>query len=126
MDEQPGLSDQYRTASPWPMFVAFGIPIAEVGILFDLFALSVGGLLLFCGSVAGLLQEAGYVETPWPALVAAAALCIVVGGVLGFTDLVSLGTVDLVTRGQAVLVAGVLLGLGGLVGRVFGRGPARV
>lgn len=126
MDEQPGLSDQYRRASPWPMFVAFGIPIAEVGILFDLFALSVGGLLLFCGSVAGMLQEAGYAETPWPPLVFCGGLCLVVGAVLAFTDLVSLGTVDLVTRGQAILVAGGILGVGGVAGALFGSDLARV
>jgi hypothetical protein len=126
MDDQPGLSDQYRRASPWPMFVAFGIPIAELGILFDVFALSVGGLLLFCGSVAGMLGESGYARAPWRPLLALAALCVVAGGVLGFTDLVSLGSIDLATRGQAILVAGVLLVLGGVGGAVFVRDPDRV
>jgi ribose/xylose/arabinose/galactoside ABC-type transport system permease subunit len=126
MDDQPGLSDQYRRASPWPMFVAFGIPIAELGILFGVFALSVGGLILFCGSVAGMLQESGYAETPWPPLVGLAVVCVLAGAVLGFTDLVSLGSVDLATRGQAILVAGVLLGLGGVGGAVFATDPDRV
>ena len=64
MDEQPGLSEQYRRASPWPLFIALGLPIAEIGVLFGLVPLAVGGLLLFVGSVAGIVQESGYVERP--------------------------------------------------------------
>ena len=64
MDEDPALSEGYRMASPWPVFVALGIPISELGILFDLFPVTVGGLLLFCGSVAGMAREAGYVRSP--------------------------------------------------------------
>ena len=84
MDDQPGLSDQYRMASPWPIFVALGIPLAELGILFDVFVVAVGGLLLFCGSVTGLLREAGYAKTTWRPLAVFALLLFVVGGVLAF------------------------------------------
>jgi hypothetical protein len=113
MDENPGLSEQYRKASPWPLFVALGIPISEIGILFDLFALAVGGLLLFCGSVAGLLHEAGYVSTPWRPLGVLAVALVGLGAALAFTD------VQLVTRGYAIIAAGVILLLGGVVGEVF-------
>ncbi|MGM0592313.1 MAG: DUF7541 family protein [Halobacteriota archaeon] len=112
MDEQPGLSEQYRMASPWPMFVALGIPIAEIGILFGLLPIAVGGLLLFCGSVAGILQEAGYVRTPWPALVVMAVILGVVGSVFVFTD------VSLPARGYAILVAAGMLFVGAVVGSV--------
>jgi hypothetical protein len=113
MDEQPGLSDQYRMASPWPLFVALGIPIAELGILFDLFPLAVGGLILFCGSVSGMLQEAGYAAAPWRPLGALAVVLVAIGVLFLFTDL------SLVTRGYAIIVAGVLLLLGGVVGELF-------
>lgn len=110
MDDAPGLSDQYRTASPWPMFVALGLPIAEVGILFDVFPVAVGGLLLFCGSIAGLVDESGYAATPWRPLVVLAVLCLLAGAALAFTS------IGLVTRGYAVIAAGVLLLVGAVVG----------
>lgn len=112
MDETPGLSDQYRMASPWPLFVALGIPISEIGILFDLFPVAVGGLLLFCGSVAGMSHESGYAKTPWRALVVLAAILFVAGGALAFTD------VSLVTRGYAIIAAGAILLVGGVVGEL--------
>lgn len=112
MDENPGVSDQYRTASPWPLFVALGIPVTEVGILFDLFPVAVGGVVLLCGSVAGMAEEADYVDEPWGALGALAALCLVVGAALAVV-------VDSPTRGYAVVVAGALLLAGGIAGRLF-------
>jgi hypothetical protein len=113
MDEQPGLSDQYRMASPWPIFIALGIPIAELGILFDLFPVAVGGLLLFCASVSGILQEAGYVDSPWRALGVLAVVLVAVGVAFVVSDL------NLVTRGYAVITAGALLLLGGIAGELF-------
>lgn len=113
MDEQPGLSDQYRMASPWPIFVAFGIPIAELGILFDVFVVAVGGLLLFCGSLTGLIREAGYAKTAWRPLAAFAALLLAIGGALVVTD------VNLVTRGYAIITAGAFLAAVGIGGELF-------
>ncbi|MFB6160150.1 MAG: cox cluster protein [Haloferacaceae archaeon] len=118
MDETPGLSDQYRTASPWPVFVALGIPLSELGILFDVFALAVGGLVLFCGSVAGMLQEAGYVETPWRALGAMAVLLLSAGAVL------LVGVSGFASRGTAVVVAGGLMLVAGVAGELFATGRA--
>jgi hypothetical protein len=112
MDENPGLSDQYRTASPWPLFVALGIPISELGLLFDLFALAVGGLVLFCGSVTGMLREAGYVETPWRALGGFGVALVALGVGLAFGP-------GYVTRGYAVAGAGVVLLGGAVVGTLF-------
>lgn len=113
MDETPGLSDQYRMASPWPLFVALGIPISEIGILFDLFPVAVGGLLLFSGSVAGMAYESGYAETPWRALAVLSVILSVFGGALVVAD------VDLVTRGYAILAAALILLVGGVVGELF-------
>jgi hypothetical protein len=112
MDENPGVSDQYRTASPWPLFVALGIPISEVGLLFDLFPVAVGGLVLFCGSVAGMADEAGYVDRPWGTLGVLAALCFAGGLALAFA-------VGQPTRGYATITAGALLMAGGVAGRLF-------
>jgi len=111
MDEQPGLSDEYRKASPWPVFVAFGLAIFEVGIVMALFPVAVGGLLLFVGSVVGVLRESGYVADPWKGLVTASVVCLAVGAAIAFT------TTDAVRlRGVAVLVGGVLVLFAGVFG----------
>lgn len=120
MDENPGLSDQYRMASPWPLFIALGLPIAELGILFDLPALSVGGLLLLCGSVAGMAKEAGYAKTPWRALAVCSVLLFGLGGLLLYADTaVAAEGIRFVARGYAVIAAGGVLLLGSLVGTAF-------
>lgn len=113
MDEQPGLSEQYRMASPWPLFVALGIPISEVGILFDLLPVAVAGLVLFGGSVAGMATEAGYAKTPWNALAVLGAILLVGGGALVFAD------ATLLTRGYAVIGSAVLLFVAAAVGRLY-------
>lgn len=118
MDEQPGLSDQYRRASPWPIFVALGIPIAEVGILFNLLPVAVAGLLLFCGSVAGMTDEAGYASSPWRPLLALAVVCFGVGAAFLYVDPQFPATIGLAERGYAVIAAGVLILAGGLLGPV--------
>src|SRR6056297_3336550 len=82
MTDEPGLSDQYRMASPWPLFVALGLTLSEVGIIIGIFAVAVGGLLLLGGSVAGILKESGYVEALWGSLFGFGALLLVAGGAL--------------------------------------------
>jgi hypothetical protein len=109
IDEDPGLSEQYRLASPWPLFVALGLPIAEVGILFDLFPVAVGGLLLFCGSISGLLEESGYSSSPWRPLVVLAGCCFALGAAFVYFDGAVPPAVSLDTRGFAVIVAGALM-----------------
>jgi hypothetical protein len=122
MEEQPGLSDQYRTASPWPVFVALGLALSEIGVFIGLFPVAVFGLLLFGGSVAGILTESGYAERPWPTL-------LVVGGALAGIALAlavtyvptaelvlsNVGEGPLFTRLVAVAVAGlVMVAMGGV------------
>ena len=114
MDEQPGLSDEYRKASPWPVFVAFGLAIFEVGIVIPLFPLAVGGMLLFVGSSVGILREAEYIANPWKGLVTAAVVAVVVGAAIAYT------TTDAIRlRGVAILVGGVLCLLGGVFGSFY-------
>lgn len=123
MDQQPGLSDQYRRASPWPLFVALGLPIAEIGILFALVPVAVGGLLLFVGSIAGITQESGYVERPWNLLAGLGVVLFVLGAALALSQVApisadafvtALGSNGLVLRGVSIVIAGAIaLGVGG-------------
>lgn len=114
-EPEPGLSEQYRMASPWPLFVALGIPIAELGIIFGLFALSVGGLLLFGGSAAGLATEAGYAKTPWRGLFGAAVPFTALGVGFAYTS------INLPDRGFAILAAAAILVAIGATGTLFAR-----
>jgi hypothetical protein len=77
--ESPGLSEEYTKASPWPLIVVLGLVLSEVGILFNLYPLSVGGLVLFVGSVSGIVHEAGYVASPWRLLSALSVALVVLG-----------------------------------------------
>ena len=131
MDAQPGLSDQYRRASPWPVFIALGLPIAEIGVLFGVVPVAVGGLLLFVGSIAGIVQESGYVERPWNLLVGLGGVLVAVGAGLALSQVplslgaftAALGSNGLVVRGVSIVLAGAIaLGVGG-VGRFMERRP---
>ncbi len=117
MDESPGLSEQYRKASPWPVFIALGVPISEIGLVFDIFPIAVGGLLLFCGCIGGILQEAGYVAQPWNALSIMALLLFALGGALLYAN-PQVG-VDMTLRAYAVLVSGIILVAGVVAGKLF-------
>lgn len=117
MEDSPGLSDQYRKASPWPVFVALGLPLSEIGLVFDLFPIAVGGLLLFCGSIVGLLLESEYAKTVWKPLVVMSGLLAVFGGLLILAD----GTTDVVllTRAYATFAAAIVMALGVIAGKLF-------
>ncbi|SHH67784.1 DUF7541 family protein [Halobaculum gomorrense] len=119
MDENPGVSEGYRVASPWPLFVALGIPIAEIGILFGLVPLAVGGLLLFCGSIAGILHENEYVASAWRGLAVLSVFVIVAGGGLWYADAATES--DLLVRAYSMIGTGVLLLLAGVGGELFAR-----
>lgn len=128
----PGLSDQYRKASPWPMLVAFGFVISELGVLLGIFPVTVGGLLLFGGTVAGILNESDYVTRSWLSLVTIAGILTVLGGlaVVLNSDLAALSLSALldparpfVYRGTSILAAAaVMFGVAatlGFIGRDF-------
>ncbi|XVH30809.1 DUF7541 family protein [Haloferacaceae archaeon DSL9] len=115
MDETPGLSDQYRKASPWPFFIAIGLVLAEVGIVFELVPVAVGGLLLFCICIAGVLRESTYVNSPWTSLAILAGLLAVFGFWLLYVD--PRVDVSLAVRAYSVLGAAVILGAGAAAGR---------
>ena len=117
MDEQPGLSDQYRKSSPWPLFIAVGLALFEVGIVLAdvLFPVAVGGMLMFVGSVVGILRESEYIDNPWKALVGCAGLAFAVGGVLWTMTAAS----SIQLRGTAIVVGGVVLLVGGVAGSLW-------
>ncbi|WP_340101878.1 DUF7541 family protein [Salinibaculum salinum] len=115
---QPGLSDQYRKASPWPMLVALGFVISEVGVVLGLFPVTVGGLLLFGGTVSGILSESGYVEQTWRSLVAFGVFLLALGALtIGLNIDPSALSVDalldtarpFVYRGSAIAASGLML-----------------
>jgi len=125
MEEQPGLSDQYRTASPWPVFVAMGLALSEVGVFIGLFPVAVFGLILFGGAIAGILTESGYVSRPWPTLVGVGGvLALLAAGIavyqLPAAELVvsNIGEGPLFTRLVAVASAGLILAAMGGAGSV--------
>lgn len=113
MDEQSGMGDQFRRVSAWPVFVAFGLAIAEFGVLTGIPPVGVGGLLLFVGSIAGILTESEYVESPWPLLTGLSFALLVVGAVLA-----TVFESGIAIRGQIIVAASVILVVGGLLGWV--------
>lgn len=116
MAEETGLSDQYPTASPWPLFVALGLALSEIGVFVGLFPVAVFGLILFGGSIAGILTESGYVERPWPTLLGVGVALIVIAAAFAIWQipvaeiaLSNVGTGPLLTRLVAVGVAGAVM-----------------
>lgn len=122
MDEQPGLSNRYRKVSPWPIFIAFGIAISEIGILFNVLPIAVGGLVLLSGSIAGMATEADYAATPWRALGVCAGVLVVLGGILFYAgSLPAAAGTRIDERGIAILVTALLLFLGAISGQYLIR-----
>jgi len=136
MNEKPGVSDRYQMASPWPLFVALGFALSEVGIVLGVFPISVGGVLLFGGSIAGILTESGYATHLWKTSALIGAGLLVVALVLAFlqgelSTTAALSAVEtpnepgyrLLSRGVSIGLAGVfLVGIGAAQ---IGRHPAR-
>lgn len=131
--DQPGLSEEYRTASPWPVFVALGFATAEVGVFLGIFPVAVAGVVLLGASVTGILRESGYVRRTWLALGGLGLAFAALGAAVVTTQVTpgSLAVAEVladpngvVGRGIAIVVAGVLLGLAAATGRVAGRAGA--
>lgn len=117
------LTPGRQKASVWPLFVALGLVISEVGIFMDgLYPVAVAGLLLFVGSVAAIVSEADYVERPWRLLGGLGALLVVAGALVLYsqvgTDLLSAFASEnsVIVRGYAVIGAGIVAMVGSLAG----------
>jgi len=129
MSEQSNVQPTSRRASPWPLFVALGFALSELGVFIGLYPIAVGGILLLGASVAGILRESRYARDLWRPL-AALGVVFVVAGTLVVATQVDPGTVDIaallaapngiVGRGLSVAGAGgilVAVALTGLVSR---------
>jgi hypothetical protein len=75
-------SERYDKTSPWPIVVVLGVVFSELGILFNVYPVAVAGLVVFVGSVSGIVHEAGYVVSPWRLLVGLGAALAVLGGAI--------------------------------------------
>ncbi|MES3516670.1 MAG: cox cluster protein [Natronomonas sp.] len=76
---EPGISERYYKTSPWPVVIVIGLVASEIGILFNLYPVAVTGLILFVGSVSGIVHEAGYVASPWRLVAGLGATLVFVG-----------------------------------------------
>lgn len=123
-----GTDPKTHLMSPWPPFVAIGLVVAEIGVVLNLIPLSVGGVVLFGGSVAGILWDASVTETPWPSLGLLGGLFSVLGTGLwasqvqtySLSAVIAVATTNgIAIRGAAVLVGGVLLIVGAVLGTVY-------
>lgn len=124
-DDTLGSPTRIHRVSPWPPFVALGFAVAEIGIVLNLVTLAIGGILLFGGSVAGILSETKYVTSPWRTLVVLGSL-FVAGGAAIYRSQVDQLPIDVLLysepinaiamRGEAIIIAGLLLLLGAIGG----------
>lgn len=124
MERRSDASGGTALSSPWPVLVAVGLAVSELGVFVGSVPFSVAGLVLFGGAAAGLAHEAGYGGSPAGPLLVAGGLLVVVGGGVWATRLhaftvpalLAAPAVDGVARrGVATLVAGGLLAGTGLV-----------
>ena len=124
MDDQSGLSDQYRMSSPWPLIVVLGLVFSELGLLFNVFAVAVVGLLLFVGAIAGIVLESGYAERPWTLLASLGVMLCVLGVLVTVTQLESI-TLDalagVIGQPNGIVARGVELLIAGIVALAVGR-----
>lgn len=97
-------ADEQRTkTSPWPIFIALGVALSEVGVLFGIRPVSVVGLLLLVGSVAGILHESGYITHPDRAVGVQGVALIGIG-----LALVAVNQAGSTVRGQSIAIAGTI------------------
>ena len=135
MDDQSESSDQ-SGSSPWPLIIVIGMVFSELGLLFNVFAVAIGGLLLFVGAIAGIILESGYAERPWTLLVNLGVVLCVLGVLVTATQLDSI-TLDavagvigqpngIIARGVELLIAGIIVVIIGAGGRFAERNARSV
>lgn len=120
------MSDEFESrgdvteGSPWPILVALGITLSEVGVLFGLRPLSVVGLLLFVGSVAGLFYESGYIARPERTVGIQGVALIGIG-----LALIAIHHVGSTVRGQSITTAGAISLLAAILWQWYTRNDSR-
>lgn len=116
--------ERYDKTSPWPIVVVLGLVLSELGILFNVYPVAVAGLVLFVGSVSGIVNEAGYVVSPWRLLVGLGAALAVVGGVvisvrfdgaLSASVLTAAASDGVLQRGLTIAATGTVVSVAGIV-----------
>lgn len=90
------------TSTPWPLLLAFGIAVAELGVFLGYAVVAVPGVALFGGSLAGAVAEAGYVRSRPQALALSGAALSLLGGVTVLATTLTL-------RGFSILVGGLVV-----------------
>jgi len=123
-EPESALSEQYAKSSPWPVVVALGLVISEIGILFGLYPVAIAGLVMFAGSVSGIVHEAGYVASPWRLLSGLGVTLVVVGLALvstqvdgGVSAYVAQASVEngVTLRGFTIAATGAIVAVAGIV-----------
>lgn len=114
MTEEHAVSSAKPRASPWPIPLVLGLVTAELGIVFGgpWLPVAVFGLLLFGGSVAGILRESSYVEAIWRSALVVTIL-YAVGGALVVT------LTSALLRGQALLGAALVAAIATLAAFLY-------
>lgn len=128
MTRRPVANGAARRTSQWPIVVALGLVLSEIGVFFGSVPLAIGGLILFAGSCSGLVHEAGYAPSPTRPMGWFGALFVLLGTSLWVTS-VSTVTIPallaapandgLALRGAAIVVAGGLLVAASYVGGIW-------
>lgn len=121
----PNSADSH---SGWPIIVALGLVVGELGVLFGATPVAVGGVVLFGGGAAAIAREAGLARDPWRPL---AAIGLVIGA-LSFgvwslrvyelspgAYLMQVATDAIAVRAAVVFAAALVLVAAGLVGTLF-------
>ena len=104
MSNESNTSSSPVRTSPWPPFVAISFALSEVGVLLNLRPVSVGGLLLFVGSITGMVTESKYRSRSTLAAGLQGIALVGIGSVLIIQN--QTGTT---IRGQSIVIAGVLV-----------------
>ncbi len=111
MDGEPGMRSEKPRASPWPVFVALGLALSEVGVVFGVGSVAVGGVLLLAASVVGIFRESRYAESLWGPALAVGALFAAAGGLVYALTGADARGVYVAAAGALVVAAGVVLAL---------------
>ncbi len=122
--ESERMADRYEKTSPWPIVIVLGLVFSEIGMLFNIYPVAVVGLVMFVGSISGIVHEAGYVVSPWRLLTGLGAALAILGlalvsfrvdGAFTVSVLEAAATDGILQRGITVAATGVVLSLAGVV-----------
>lgn len=124
MSGGPTAVDDGRRTSPWPVFVALGFAVAELGVFFGVVPLAVGGIVVFGGSCSGQLAEVGHRSSLSRSLIPVGGVFVIIGVGLWFAGVTDFTTATVLTspRVDGVALRGVAVLTGGLVLVAAGAG----